>query len=80
MSVNSYATATPITPSDTAVFPATAAIYVGNATGQFNLTVVMAGSQRTPVTFVDIPNGIYPLSIIAVKATGTTTTSILALR
>ena len=67
-----------MTPSDTAGLSATAALYIG---GAGDVAVVMAGPTHAAVTFKAIPVGtVLPVSVVAVKATGTTATNILALR
>lgn len=70
-------TAWTVTPSDVTIFPVTRALYIGAAG---NLTVDMADdSGGSPITFVNVPVGIFPLQVIRVRSTGTTAASIVAL-
>ena len=63
-----------VTPSDTAVFPASL-IYVG---GAGNVAVITQGGDT--VTFVGVPAGtVLPVRVARVLATDTTATSIVAL-
>jgi hypothetical protein len=65
-----------VTPSDSAEFAVvTRAIFVG---GAGNVAVILASGDT--VTFVGVPVGTFlPLACRAVKATGTTATSMVAL-
>jgi hypothetical protein len=69
-----YYTAVAVTPSDVETIPLTIGLYVGTAG---NLTVTMAGGND--VTFPSCPAGFHPLQLIAVLATGTPATGIVAL-
>lgn len=69
-----------VTPSDTATFQATRALYVGSASA---CTLVVLGyNDQTPattITFSNVQSGqILPISVVAVKNTSTTCTGIVA--
>jgi hypothetical protein len=69
-----YYFAEAVTPADAATIPQTRGLYVG---GAGNLTVTMADGETA--TFTACPIGFHPLQVIAVLATGTTATNIVAL-
>lgn len=69
-----YYSAAAVTPADAALIPITCGLYVGVAG---NLTVTMAGGAN--VTFPSCPAGFHRLQVIAVLATGTTASGIIAL-
>ncbi len=70
---NSYS-AVPVTPNDATEIPTTRALYIGVAG---NVTVTMAYGQV--VTFTAVANGILPVQVTKVMATGTAATNIVAL-
>lgn len=63
-----------VTPSDSAVIPATRSLYVG-VTGNVAVRMVRGGE----LTFTNVPVGILQLQVDKVLATGTTATGIIAL-
>lgn len=70
---NNIITATPITPNNTATFSATKGLYIG---GLGDVVVTMGGAD---VTLTNLAIGVWhPITVSAVKATGTTATNILA--
>ncbi len=78
-SISAFALGAAVTPSDTAqLSDDTHALYVG---GAGDVTVVFAeDATNTPVVFKAVPVGaILPISVIQVRATGTTATNIVAL-
>lgn len=70
--------ASEVTPDDEDLLGPTTGLYVG-ATG--DVTVVFAfDASNTPVTFVDVPTGMFmPIAVKQVHATGTTASDIVAL-
>ncbi|MEM7120553.1 MAG: hypothetical protein AAF563_04700 [Pseudomonadota bacterium] len=73
-----YGTFAVVTPNDSSDFAAgvTHALYVGGAGD-----VVVHGTDGEPAMFVGVPAGtLLPVSVARVLATGTSATSILALR
>lgn len=72
--------AVPVVTSDATVIPVTRALYIG--TGG-TLVVHMAGRsglpQATSVTFLNVAQGIFPIQVDQVLATGTTAANIVAL-
>lgn len=77
MSDMTYTSAIAVTPSDSAVLPITAALYVG---GTGDLAVKMGTGVF--VVFKGVPVGVFPLAVTKVMASGsgTTATDIIALR
>jgi len=65
-----------VVPSDATVLDPTRALWIG---GTGNLSVVMVGDGAT-VLFSNVPVGIFPIQVTKVLATGTTATSIVAMR
>jgi uncharacterized membrane protein len=78
MTTFTFTNAVAVTPSDSAFISATGAIYVGVAG---TLKVMMAGAGNAVVEFTAVPAGTtIPISVKQVFATGTSATSIVALR
>lgn len=77
MAQPTYTSAVAVTPSDTAVIPVTAGLYVG-VTG--NLKVQMGAGA--PVTLIAVAVGYHPIAVTQIFATvtGTIATSVIALR
>lgn len=75
---DSYTNAVAITTSDTAFLARTEAIYCA---GAGTLTVVMEKNQQagTTTAFTVIAGAVLPISVVQVKATGTTATGIVGL-
>lgn len=74
LTFSSALSAAVVTVSDTNVLPQTRGLYVG---GAGNIAVTM--SDGNDVTFTGVTAGqILPISVIKVKATGTTATAIVA--
>ena len=63
-----------VTPSDSTVLTPTRGLYVGTSG---NIAVQM--SDGSNVTFVSVPQGILPVRVVKVLATGTTASNIVAL-
>jgi fructose-1,6-bisphosphatase len=72
---DSYRGGVAVTPSDSTVLATTRGLYMG---GAGNVTVDFADGTSAVLTAV-IVGTIYPISIIRVKATGTTATAIVAI-
>jgi hypothetical protein len=70
---NNIITATPVTPNNSATIPATKGLYIG---GLGDVVVTIGSSD---VTLTNLAIGVWhPITVSAVKATGTTATNILA--
>lgn len=64
-----------VVPSDVAdLAQATRAIYIG---GAGHLAVTMVGGET--VTFLSLPQGVFPICVRRILATGTTATNMIAL-
>jgi hypothetical protein len=70
-----------VTPSDTVSFPETTELYIGHSAAPTTpcavVTLTMAGTDGAgsggKVTLKSVPNGLYPLRVTQVWATGLTT-------
>jgi hypothetical protein len=67
--------ATSVSPSNSNVIPTTRALYIGVGG---DLAVVMADATA-PITFANVPAGIFPIQVKQVYTTGTAASQIIAL-
>ncbi len=63
-----------VTPNDSTTFAQCRGLFVG---GTGNIVTINEDSTNT--TYINVPVGIFPVSVIGVKSTSTTATSIVAL-
>lgn len=74
--VDMYQSGVAVTPDDTATIATTLALWVGGS----GALRVMFNGDTNPITISGVPSGLHRFAVTRVYLTGTTATSIVALR